>query len=118
MGASREECIDIVIHVLEGKGLPKQLNETHLVLLPQIDSPELASPFQPIGICNVTYKIISKVFVNCIKPHLPMLISNTQASFVPDRQITHNIVIVQEVLHIYYEKEAKGKRLHGSRNRL
>lgn len=84
----------MALDVLTGKGIPEHLNETHLVLIPKVDHPEYASQFRPIGLCNVAYKIISKVLVNRIKPHLPFFISNTQPSFVPSRQITDNIVIV------------------------
>lgn len=89
----------LVLNVLNGKGLPEHLNDTHIVLLPKVDHPEAASQFRPIGLCNVAYKIVTKVIVNRIKPVLPLLISNTQSSFVPGRQITDNIVIMQEGLH-------------------
>lgn len=65
---------DLVINVLEGKGLPEHLNDTFIVLIPKVDSPDLASQFRPIGLCNVAYKIITKVIVNYIKPILPILI--------------------------------------------
>lgn len=96
---------DLVLRVLEGKGLPENLNNTHIVLLPKVDDPESASQFRPIGLCNVIYKIITKVRISRIKPILPCLISNTQSSFVPGRQITDNIVIVQEVIHTMHRKQ-------------
>lgn len=97
----------MVKSVLDGKGLPASLNETFLVLIPKVDNPELPSQFRPIGLCNVTYKIITKAIVNRIKPLLPILTSNTQTSFVPGRQITDNIVIVQEVLHTMKHKQGR-----------
>lgn len=90
----------MVKSILEGKGLPESLNETFLVLIPKIDAPEISSKFRRIGICNVTYLIITKAIVNSIKSLLPKITSSTQTSFVPGRQITDNIVIVQEVLHM------------------
>lgn len=47
----------------------------------------------------MSYKTITKVVINRLKSILPIHISNTQASLVPGRQITDNIVIVQEVIH-------------------
>lgn len=104
-----EKVYEIVLQALQGKGLPQGINNTFIALLPKIQNPESAAHFRPIGLCNVSYKIITKVIVNRIKPILPILISNTQASFVPGRQITDNIVIVQEVLHTMRRKQgAKG----------
>lgn len=94
-----------VMEVLSGKRMPELMNETFIVLIPKTEHPELASQFRPIGLCNVAYKIITKVIVNRLKPHLPFFISNTQASFVPGRQITDNIVIFQEVLHTMRKKQ-------------
>ena len=71
--------------VLEGRGIPKHLNDTFIALIPKIDHPELASHFRPIGLCNVAYKIITKVIVNRLKPIPPGIKSNTQLSFVPGR---------------------------------
>ncbi|KAL2899374.1 hypothetical protein RDABS01_024456 [Bienertia sinuspersici] len=95
----------LVLSVLEGKGLPPHLNETFIVLLPKVEKPELPSQFRPIGLCNVVYKIITKALVNRIKLVLPLITANTQASFVPGRQIIDNIVIVQEVIHTMRRKQ-------------
>lgn len=89
----------LVLDVLAGKGIPPSLNNTFIALIPKVNVPESPKQFRPIGLCNVTYKIITKVIVNRLKVVLPKLISPTQASYVPGRQITDNIVIFQEVLH-------------------
>lgn len=95
---------DVVTQSLEGKGLPDKMNETFITLSPKVDNPETAAHFRPIGLCNVIYKIVTKLLVNRIKPLLPRLISNTQGSFVPGRQITDNIIIMQEVIHTMKRK--------------
>ena len=100
-----DKVYEMVLQALQGKGLPQGINSTHIALLPKIQTPETAAHFRPIGLCNVSYKIITKVIVNRLKPILPILISNTQASFVPGRQITDNIVIVQEVIHTMRRKQ-------------
>lgn len=96
---------ELALPVLEGKGIPDKLNDTHIALIPKVENPESPAQFRPIGLCNVIYKVITKVLINRIKPLLPTLISNTQSSFVSGRQITYNIVIVQEVLHTMKRKQ-------------
>lgn len=92
------------MNVLEGKGLAKHLNDTLITLIPKVDHPECATQFTPIGLCNVAYKVITKVILNRIKPLLHKLISKTQGSFVLGLKITDNIVIAQEVIHTMRKK--------------
>jgi len=70
-----------------------------IVLIPKIDKLEFTSQFRPIALCNVIYKIITKVIVNRIKPFLNEIISPYQSSFIPGRTIHHNIVVAQEMVH-------------------
>ena len=55
--------------------------------------------FRPIALCNVVYKIISKVIANRLKPLLPSLISEEQTGYVEGRQILNNIIQAHEVVH-------------------
>ena len=50
-------------------------------------------------ICNVTYKCITKIIMNRLKPSLPSLILPFQASFILKRNIQDNIIIAQELMH-------------------
>jgi hypothetical protein len=55
--------------------------------------------YRPIALCNVVYKIISKVIENRLKPLLPTLVSQEQACFVEGRQIMDNIIHAHEMIH-------------------
>lgn len=45
----------------------RDLNAMLLVLIPKTKRPESLKHFRPISLCNVIYKIITKVLVHCLK---------------------------------------------------
>jgi len=99
------QLIQLALDTLEGREFPEGLNETFLVLIPKIDNPQCATQLRPIGLCNVAYKAITKAIVTRLKPILDKLVAPTQSSFVPGRQISNNIIIVQEMLHSMRQKK-------------
>ncbi|KAK3193217.1 hypothetical protein Dsin_024527 [Dipteronia sinensis] len=58
--------------------VPGELNKTFISLIPKIPSPTNMTQFRPISLCNTTYKILSKIIVQRIKPLLPNLVSPSQ----------------------------------------
>lgn len=97
----------LVKDVLGGHDFPEGLNDAFIVLIPKVDALRKANQCRPIGLCNIVYKIVTKVIANRLKPIVPIIISPTQCSFVPKRQITDNIIIVQEMLHTMRGKKGK-----------
>ena len=88
--------------------MPSSIYETHLRLIPKILSPMKVSDYRPIALCNVSYKIISKLLAKRLQPLLGDLITETQSAFVPQRAISDNIFITHELPH--YLKKSKVKK--------
>ena len=98
---------DGVLEFLNGGILPENLNRTTLVLIPKTRDPQEMKEFRPISLCNVLYKICSKVTANRLRLVLDDIVSEEQSAFVPGRLITDNVLVAYE--HIHYLKKKKGK---------
>ena len=90
-----------------GRILPA-LNAIFLTLIPKNEGVDLPNKFHPISLCNVIYKIITKVMANRLKLILASLISSEQSGFVEERQISDGIILVHEILHSIKLKKISG----------
>ena len=88
-----------VLSCLNSSSILKSINHTFITLIPKVKNPERVSEFRPISLCNVIYKIVSKVIANRLKPYLNSIISETQSAFIADRLIPDNVLIAFESLH-------------------
>lgn len=97
----------LIKDVFAGKKLPKELNQTLLVLIPKINNPDSLKLFRPISLCTVVYKTITKLVANRLKAILPQIIGPAQTSFVPGRHIVENVIVAQEIIHSMRNKGGK-----------
>lgn len=87
--------------------MPREWNETDIVLVPKVKVSEMMSQFRPISLCNMCY-IISKVMVLRLKSFLPQMIIDNQVAFLSQRMIHDNIIVAHEAFH-YMKRKKKGK---------
>lgn len=102
-----EAVCNIVRNAFSTGLVPEGLNSTLISLIPKVEHPETFSQFRPISLCNVVFTIITKVLVQRIRPLLNGLISPFQSSFVPGRQTTDNIIVLQEAIHSLHRRKGK-----------
>lgn len=70
-----------------------------IVLIPKIENPQKVTQLCPISLCNVVFKLVTKTIIARLKSILLGVVAPTQSSFVLERSITDNVIIVLEILH-------------------
>ena len=66
-----------VLSSLNSGSILKSINHKFITLVPKVQNLEKVTDFRPLSLCNVIYKIISKVLANRLKPMLHSIISET-----------------------------------------
>ena len=102
-----------VLNVLRGGQIPEGWNNTMIVLIPKGANPEKMKDLRPISLCNVVYKLISKVITNRLKLILPEIISQNQSAFVPGRMISDNTIVAHELIH-FLQRKRRGKKAYAA----
>jgi hypothetical protein len=64
--------------------------------------------YQPICLLNVSFKIFTKVMVNRMTGFASKLISPSQTSFMPSRNIMEGVVMLHETIHEIHRKKMSG----------
>jgi hypothetical protein len=94
---------------LERGFFPSHLNETNICLIPKCDNPESMKDLRPIALCNVLYKMISKVLANRLRVLLDKLVSHEQSAFVEGRSILDNALVAIEIIHAM-KRRTRGRK--------
>lgn len=58
------------------------VNQTLTALISKVENPVLVFEFQPVSLCNMVYKIVSKCLSLRMKPILSKVISEAQSAYV------------------------------------
>ena len=78
------------------------------MLIPKINNLEKVTDYKPISLCNVAYKIASKMIANRMKVVLQDIINENQSEFVAERLIIDNVLVAHELMN-HISKKKKGK---------
>ena len=102
------DVICMFLNVLNSNMSMAKINRTNITLLPKTKNPTKMTEFRPISLCNVVYKIISKVLATRLKTILPQIITENQSAFLHERLITNNVLVAFELMH-YLNHKRDGK---------
>ena len=103
-----KDVTTMVLNALNSSVVHESLNPTFISLIPKINNPKRVFDFRPISLCNVVYKLISKVLVNRLKKILSNLVFESQSAFLFGRLISNNVLVAFETLH-YLKRKTQGK---------
>lgn len=105
----KPEIVEEITAFFERGELDQQINHTNLRLILKVYPPSNMSEFRPIALCNVAYKVISKILVNRLKTHLGSIITENQTAFILGRMITDNIIVAHEIFHALKARKRQSK---------
>jgi len=103
----RTEVGEVVLFYLSSGNSLEAINDTNIVLIPKCKTLNKVTDYRPISLCNVIYKIVSKVLANRLKNVLPLIISPNQSAFLAGRLISDNIIAAYKTLHTMNNMKGK-----------
>ena len=83
------------------KGSP---NSTFINLMPKKDYPKSFSDYRAIDLCNLVYKMATKIIAERLKPKISEFISKEQFVFLTNRWILDSIGTTHECIHTIKRK--------------
>lgn len=92
----------------EGR-MPQNADHILVTLIPKVKSVLSMRDLHPIGLCNVIYKIISKILTSRLQQIMDDIIREEQSAFLKGRFVSNNILINHEIMHILKQREKRSK---------
>ena len=80
------------------------LNSTFINLMPKKDYPKSFSDYRAIDLCNLVYKMATKIIAERLKPKISEFISKEQFVFLANKQILDDVGITEEMIHLIKAK--------------
>lgn len=99
-----EDLVDLVGEWWLSRQISRAINSTFLALILKKYDPSSFEDLRPISLCNIIYKLISKVIAEHIKNNLSKFIYRDQFGFLHNCLIYDVIGTTQECIHIIHTK--------------
>ncbi|KAL3677972.1 hypothetical protein R1sor_020928 [Riccia sorocarpa] len=89
------DCYAMIHNFWETGQLIQGTRTAVIKLVPKNDNKESLGNWRPLSLMSITYKIIAKIIAERIKKFLPDLVDPQQVGFIPDRNISSNLLILR-----------------------
>lgn len=86
---------------------PRGGNTSFMVRIPKVENPQHLNHFRPISLIECCYKIIAKILAKCLREVLPLLIDESQSTFLGERNILDSVLIANEVVDEAKKRKAQ-----------
>ncbi|XP_019175665.1 PREDICTED: uncharacterized protein LOC109170987 [Ipomoea nil] len=103
-----DDVARFIIDCTKGSQFPEGMNDAIITLILKRTVPTTMGELRPIALCNVIYKILSKMLANRLKEILEKIISPSQSVFLSGSLITDNVFVASEVIH-YLNRKRGGR---------
>jgi hypothetical protein len=107
----RKDLWEAVEEARSSHSILRAFNATFIALIPKEKEANTADKYRPISLCNVVYKIITKIIAKSLKPILQEIISPEQGGFIEGRQILDGIIVSHETIHSLQSNKKPGMLL-------
>ena len=95
------DLLEVVKESYSRKQMLQALNSTFLTLIPKREGANQLEYLRPIALCNVVYKVITKLISKRIKKWLPIIISEEQGGFVFGRVFLDGVVLLLRLFTLW-----------------
>lgn len=85
--------------------LTKGVSSSFIALIPKVKNPRSLSEYRPICLVGCLYKILAKVLAGRLRGLIRKLVSLNQTAFIPGRNISDGVLVVNEVLDLAKRKK-------------
>ncbi|XP_043696713.1 uncharacterized protein LOC122647354 [Telopea speciosissima] len=93
-----EELTNAVQWFIANSFMPHSINATFITLVPKYGDVSTFAGFWPIALCNLLYKIITKIPSNRIQHVIGSVVSHNQSAFIKGRSIVDNILVCHDIV--------------------
>lgn len=95
----QQNICNLVFSIFEQPSCVDELNATLITLIPKLDNVVWLKNFHLISLCNVSYKIGTKILVDKLQLVMKKSIHPCLCNFISNRRDANNIVVDQEIFH-------------------